>query len=557
MWRKLTGGIGLTLVFTSFAHAQLGILLVKEARDKGIKAPSIFGTIITGGDAEDVLRPYSLRKEDVVTINFCNLGFDDERCKDDTYTAPLIEQFKRAKATINFSEETAKSIAKEIERAGQNTEDLVLELEPFIRHQIKDFSETVSETERKFREGKLISAFWHFTVEPLRDWEDNTFDLMEDAKLARYIGEAAAYATYGPGGSAAFAAWYAYKESCLTVCDYENAIKAGIITGAMTYAGAEVGKIDDAVIRAVVTGALGGASVAASGGDEKEIIDAFITSGGMVIVKEHYHEITQHELNQESFLPSDREAFCLKITSKLDDDPCMAKYLYQKNADGSIKMQTKRKQNGKPWLDADDKEQLEPILKSNRPIMGQLDKRASHVGLHSGIGDSGPFHFVAGERGPVMDTFSKIPGMNAMSVYHDQIGYSMVTDSAAINWITTIGTIPPAIVLTYYGSPVPINEKILSAINNRSIDSSSDSIDIQNEVYAHSFLCTKANELRAIEIVYPERGENVCEVQYFKSDGNKVQTLWSAKNEIKYCNDAALPFVVKHINDWGWKCSVK
>ncbi len=65
-------------------------------------------------------------------------------------------------------------------------------------------------------------------------------------------------------------------------------------------------------------------------------------------------------------------------------------------------------------------------------------------------------------------------------------------------------------------------------------------------------VCTNGDTMRVISIAY-EDGQNQipCEVNYDKGEG--VQTLWSAKSEIGYCESKAREFIEKH-ESWGWSC---
>ncbi len=58
--------------------------------------------------------------------------------------------------------------------------------------------------------------------------------------------------------------------------------------------------------------------------------------------------------------------------------------------------------------------------------------------------------------------------------------------------------------------------------------------------------------MRVISVAYQD-GQNQmpCEVNYDKGEG--VQTLWSAKSEIGYCESKAREFIEKH-ESWGWSC---
>jgi len=77
---------------------------------------------------------------------------------------------------------------------------------------------------------------------------------------------------------------------------------------------------------------------------------------------------------------------------------------------------------------------------------GQIIKKAIVGGAIGGL---------AGERGAFMTSVSKVPGMNAMALFHDQWAISWQMGDAA-----SVSTIVPATVLTYVGSGAPVYEKI-------------------------------------------------------------------------------------------------
>ena len=88
----------------------------------------------------------------------------------------------------------------------------------------------------------------------------------------------------------------------------------------------------------------------------------------------------------------------------------------------------------------------------------KTDPLRSHVGKWSTADDSPPF---IGERSAGMTAISKIPGMNAMSVFHDQWCVSWKFDQVPIaGSVATVATIPPAVVLTYIGAGSPFYEKL-------------------------------------------------------------------------------------------------
>lgn len=65
--------------------------------------------------------------------------------------------------------------------------------------------------------------------------------------------------------------------------------------------------------------------------------------------------------------------------------------------------------------------------------------------------------------------------------------------------------------------------------------------------------CTNAGQERIITIVYQDQATKVpCEVRYTK-DG-VTETLWSAQNQLGYCEEKVEAFVEKQ-RGWGWTCT--
>ena len=62
-------------------------------------------------------------------------------------------------------------------------------------------------------------------------------------------------------------------------------------------------------------------------------------------------------------------------------------------------------------------------------------------------------------------------------------------------------------------------------------------------------VCTYGDAVRVISVAYEDDQNQVpCEVNYDKGEG--VQTLWTARSEIGYCESKAIELVEKH-KSWG------
>ncbi|TNZ56308.1 hypothetical protein CGK45_21925 [Vibrio parahaemolyticus] len=435
-------------------------------------------------------------------------------------------------------------------RTIDNLEEARVAAGKFAERQLHGVGDTLSDAERRLREGKVIDAMWHLATDPVKHTEDNAAKLAQESKYIRAVGQVAAGAYGGPGGSAAYAAWLTYKETG----NFELAIKAGVITAATSMANAEISQMpsDQLASKAIVAGAVGGAAVAASGGDNQAVLEGFLLSGGMVVVQDGYKKITGHKLDEGSLKHSEGPAYCLKVT---------AAALAQNSGNSCIPKEDIYKRDKFGEILYEDKDKTIPVFKDKSRVMAALDARRPHVGKMAAPGETG----LAQETGSLLKGVSKVPGMNAMAVFHDQW---------AINWdmdpVTLTATIPPAIVITYLGSGGPSYDLIReSNVKNESkekvdyIDSvkreralTNEQIEVAYEesVVSPSFICSKGNLVRQIAVEYPVTGSvHACRVLYLSEKG--FNTPWHANNDKNYCLPRAEAFVAKQIVEFGWDCS--
>ncbi len=67
-----------------------------------------------------------------------------------------------------------------------------------------------------------------------------------------------------------------------------------------------------------------------------------------------------------------------------------------------------------------------------------------------------------------------------------------------------------------------------------------------------TYVCTYGQEERIITVVYQDQEMKIpCEVRYQK--GDTTATLWTAENEVGYCEAKAQELVQKQ-REWGWLC---
>jgi hypothetical protein len=329
--------------------------------------------------------------------------------------------------TVRTIDKAGKDVERNVDKAGKDTEGefqrFGLELESagrgigkYVEGQKKIFSEIDLAVQRT-REGKVIDALWHAALSPIVVQEHSASEAVLESAYLRAIGQTAATAYGGPQGAAAYAAWITYKQTG----DPSLALRAGLITGASAWLNGQAAQIPDTAKRVLVTAAIGGTVVAAAGGSEAAVKEAFLQAGAMVIIQDGYKRYTTHKMDPTS--SSDVPAYCISAI-QTGCTPLPDGAILEKDAQGNLLKV--------------DMTKVDPKV----PAVGKKD----HTALFQ-------------EKHPAMVATSKIPGMQAMAVFHDQW---------AVDWnmgaLSTPATILPAIVVTYMGFGAPYYENVRSTV---------------------------------------------------------------------------------------------
>jgi hypothetical protein len=138
----------------------------------------------------------------------------------------------------------------------------------------------------RVQEGKVVDALWGAATEPLSNSSTNFAKAAQESEIINMAAQSAAAAYGGPGGAAAYAAWYAYEETG----NVQIAMRAGALAALQSGAGAGIssmptGTAGEVLKKAAMSGAMGGIAVAAQGGSQDDIKNAFLKSGGAVLVQ--------------------------------------------------------------------------------------------------------------------------------------------------------------------------------------------------------------------------------------------------------------------------------
>lgn len=437
------------------------------------------------------------------------------------------------KATTKAGKDFATTIRKagddtaaEGRRGGKNLGDAGVAVFNYTERQAKGYGKILTDAEKRIREGKFADALYHVAVDPLSNTEENLALATQESKLVNIAGQVAASAYGGPGGAAAYASWSTFRKTG----DADLALRVGIITGLTNAGFAAAGTLPSGTVpeiakKAVVTGAVGGLGVAASGGDEAAIREAFLLSGGMVLVQDGYKKFTGHPLDARA---AEGEPYCMLTNPYINSECGPPPEAYVRNPDGTVKYE-----KGQPVVD-----------------FSKLDPKRSYVG--EWYNPEKPIN-IKSDNSLVMQSVAKVPGMNAMGLFHDKWAFAW-----DMNSLTNKATIAPAIVITYFGTPAPINDLIQETNENAAKDENSvrqARINSSEEEQASSFLCMKDGLSRSIFIATgTDKSQIACVVIYQKDKETKEDLApWYALKDQDYCNIPSVKLARDHV-ERGWSC---
>ncbi|CDS92090.1 exported hypothetical protein [Sphingobacterium sp. PM2-P1-29] len=405
----------LLMCFTIPVQAQLSLKKIMKSGEKAVRN--------VGRTVEKGVR--DMNKTTGVAIH--DLGKATGKAADDARKA--IE-----KGLLDASRESGragKNVVEETGRVGSNTVDIFKAIEKYTTTTITGTLDLAKSTEQRIREGKFLDAVFHAALDPLTTTEEAAFMATQQSKYLNTAAATAASVYGGPAGSAAYAAWQTYK---ISGGNAELAFRSGIISGLTSTALKEVGgmsgaEIKDMVQKSVLAGTVGGLAIAASGGSEEDIKNGFILGGGMVLVQDLYQNYVGHPLDASS---ATKDPYCISF----DDPSC-----------NTLKAAYYTDENGNQVFDA-----------------SKLDRNASHVGMGTKFdvnGDpiilkKGIDWYSASDQSTLMRTAAKVPGMNAMGLFHDKFVVSWGIGENIGNQLT----IYPAMLFTYLGTDGGITNKI-------------------------------------------------------------------------------------------------
>jgi hypothetical protein len=427
-------------------------------------------------------------------------------------------------------------VGKTGEKAFRDVGDAGAAMGRFVNREWLSEVDSVGREATKMREGRVVDALWEFGTAPLKNTNENAGRAVKESSLVNTVASIAATAYGGPGGAAAYAAWYTYQ----VTGDQNLALRVGILTGATSLAMSGVSQMPsnsaDAIAKkAIVAGAVGGLAVAAAGGDKQAVQEGFLKAGGMILVQDGYKEYTGHPFDARG---ATKDGVC--IASPPGGECSPPENWYQHDAQGNRLTEP----NGD--------------YKMN---WKEVDPHVNHVGTWAKVTDSGGTYWTS-ERSPVMNFVGRVPGMNAMALAHDKWTVGWTSDMAIK------GTIVPAIMVTYIGTgdalygdlrKAAVAKGTTHAGPSPAVLAASPSAIKAPAITADGQLlqavtCRKSQDTRMVYVGFRDRqnDEKSCEVVYIRKQGTKVFP-WTAHSDYGYCAYHARSLATK-LSASGFAC---
>ncbi len=153
----------------------------------------------------------------------------------------------------------------------------------FIMSEVDDTKQTASNSSKLINDGKLLNGLWYLSTHIIKNTDNNLAIAVQESKLINTLAKITATSYAGPQGAAAYASWYAYKETK----NPETALKVGIMSGVNNAGFSPISdpvSISQLLKNNIITGVMAGLSAAVGGGDANSVKEAFlkVTETGLV-----------------------------------------------------------------------------------------------------------------------------------------------------------------------------------------------------------------------------------------------------------------------------------
>lgn len=402
-----------------------------------------------------------------------------------------------------------KDSSAQTQRSFNDLVDAGTAVKNFGLNQLRAQLDVAERNAQRLRDGKVLDAMWGNSVEQLQASEANFAKATQESSLIAAAASSAATTYGGPGGAAAYAAWSTYRATG----NAEQAFRAGLMAAAVSQAGGGVAEMPDGTMgevlrKSAMAGAAGGIAMAAAGGDEEAIVNAFLKSSGAVIVQASNDEAT-------AFSPNMNDAWKSAQCISARDVECLSQTTWVKDAKGRILADAK----GEPLIDP------------------KLIDPEEYIGKWSRIDPNSP----AGKANAFVTSVSKLPKSGAIPLLKNRWVLTWTAGSC-----TGFGLGQPTVVLTYMGPKPPFTFDVRYGTDGRPVT------PLASKSLPQAYFCSLGRIDRTIKVKKLSRG---CDATYSRSDGIR-QTVYHSDHFPNICAEEAAKFVIG-LKSKGIKCTAQ
>jgi hypothetical protein len=412
---------------------------------------------------------------------------------------------KAGSDTVTVVQKGFRDVGDQAKREFKDLVDAGTAVGKFAVDELKADASSLAHAERLIREGKVVDAIWALQTEPMKNVEANAATAVQESSLLNEVAQGVATFYGGPAGAAAYSAWYTYRATGSANMALRVGLKVGLTSTLAGTAGQmPSGTALEVAKKSLVSGAVGGLTVAAAGGNADSIKKGFLEAGRKILVQDGYQQVAGQPLDSRV---AARVAYCMSApnTSCLPKPQDLAK-----DAAGNLLDAAGRK------LDPDGtvRDAAGDIVKDVNglptkgipKIIGQqlASVAADQIGPWVAAND----HSLNEEKAAVMTTLSNIPGTNSVAILGGAWTLSWNASTA-----DTASLVYPAVVLTNAGDQTPLYERVqdVAASAADSVASAAPPAALPKLNYYRSYVCTGGDTTQAIDIVSDGEG---CRVSY-------------------------------------------
>jgi hypothetical protein len=148
-----------------------------------------------------------------------------------------------------------------------------------------------------------------------------------------------------------------------------------------------------------------------------------------------------------------------------------------------------------------------------------------------------------------MNAVAKVPGVNAMSIFHDEWVISWNMTGPAVQ-----ATILPAVVLTFMGTEAPLQ----NLIQDTARENDNTSVSTARSE-GRSYLAVKGEKTRSFFVANGNSSNELACIVVYQRDtnlGDESLAPWYALNDANFCSIKAETLAQDYVRD-GWRVLVR